>query len=146
MKNKEKFSNEIIDILFNNHLGVSIQTKKPERCSLLHCKNCMFNIITKDNTSCEDLAREWLEQEYVGPILDNAEKNYLGAVIKPFRDKCNVSVIKERTLDGIKHRIRFYLVKPKEYQYHIELPPFEINAMYKDMEEDTEYTLEELGL
>ena len=84
---------------------------------------------------------EWLNQEYKNPILDDVEKEYLSAVIKPFRKK--ISYIRKRK----------DLTKGKKY-IQIELcdgdtmyfPYLSNDEMYKGMKLDRNYTLEELGL
>ena len=38
---------------------------------------------------CKKEALEWLTEEYKEPILDEAEKEYLSSVIKPFRGRVN---------------------------------------------------------
>ena len=75
-------------------------------------------------------------------ILDNTEKRYLSNVIRPFRDKVK-NIIK----------IKSIALKDKEYIIiriingnNIPLPYFDKNTMYKGMELEKTYTLEELGL
>jgi len=81
----------------------------------------------------------WLCFEYKEPILDDVEKKYLSAVIKPFRNDIE-SIVKLRFGE---YEIVFTL-KNGEF-FH--LPKFPLNSnMYKGMEEDRHYTLEELGL
>ena len=75
-------------------------------------------------------------------ILDSAEKEYLGNFIKPFRNmvywiakisgtgKCFIRI--EFNNDGVDDRI--------------DLPLFDENKMYKGMEPNEIYTLEELGI
>lgn len=72
-------------------------------------------------------------------ILDEEEKEYLSNVIRPFRDK-------------VEYIIKFDLL-PEEYisiclpeHETIDLPCFKRGTMYKGMEIEEEYTLEELGL
>lgn len=72
-------------------------------------------------------------------ILDEAEKRYLKAVIRPFKDKI-IYISKEIDFGG-------------EYYIYIDLdddsiclPDFKKGTMYNGMEEDKEYTLKELGL
>lgn len=72
------------------------------------------------------------------PILTIKEKEYLAAVIKPFREEF------------------MYLVKSQkgEYEYlvihlkcdFISLPDFKIGSMYNGLEVNKRYTLKELGL
>lgn len=71
-------------------------------------------------------------------ILDDKEKEYLSNVIKPFRDKVEYIVKKD--------------CYPEEYisislsDENIDFPNFKKGTMYKGMEKDKRYTLEELGL
>lgn len=87
-------------------------------------------------------------EEYKEDILDEKEKEYLSAVIKPFRDR--VEYIK---------KIDMYSGWTKEVEYIFGdlgnkddavdaflLPYFPKGTMYKGMETDKKYTLEELGL
>ena len=76
-------------------------------------------------------------------ILSDKEKEYLSAVIKPFRNKVkHISKNKniERLLPHDRIIIEFYFG-----EYTI-LPDFDEGKMYAGMEEGREYTLEELGL
>ena len=95
----------------------------------------------------EDFSADWWE-EYKGPILDKAEKKYLSAVIKPFRER--VVYIRKVKVGECN---QFISIKVKRYDYdeedsneYIDLPYFRENTMYVNMEAGKEYTLEELGL
>lgn len=72
-------------------------------------------------------------------ILDDVEKRYLRGVIRPFRDKVKYIVLKSLCSNEA-----YILIKLENDV--INLPVFEINTMYKNMEKYKEYTLEELGL
>ena len=72
-------------------------------------------------------------------ILDKVEKRYLKGVIRPFRDKVKYIVLKSLCSNEA-----YILIKLENDV--INLPVFEINTMYKNMEKYKEYTLEELGL
>ena len=87
-------------------------------------------------------------EEYKEPVLDEKEKEYLSAVIKPFRDQ--VIYIK---------KIDIYLGCNKYDEYILgelgnkddvidtfALPYFPKGSMYKGMKAGKRYTLEELGL
>ena len=79
------------------------------------------------------------------PILNDAEKEYLGNIIKPFRNRI-IWIGKSVYIPG--EYIEIYL---RHYDdgcssYSIILPYFKKGTMYKGMELDKEYTLEELGL
>ena len=80
----------------------------------------------------------WLEQEYYPKILDDVEKAYLSAVIKPFRVK--VGYVKKIDC-GKREFLKIYLEDDS-----IPFPFFTKGTMYKGMEADKEYTLKELGL
>lgn len=72
-------------------------------------------------------------------ILDEAEKRYLRGVIRPFRDK--VTCIRKFVYSTGNAKIDINVEN-----WYICLPTFPKNQMYKNMEDDKEYTLEELGL
>ena len=87
----------------------------------------------------ENITLNWLDMEHKEPILDDVERRYLSAVIKPFRN--DVKKIRKAHVNYTDYeRIESY---GKCYFY---LPAFEAGTMYKDMEPDRWYTLEELGL
>ena len=93
----------------------------------------------------EDFSADWWE-EYKGPVLDEKEKEYLSAVIKPFRDR--VVYIRKVKAGECKW---FISIKVKGYDEedgndYIDLPYFRENTMYKNMKGNKKYTLEELGL
>ena len=79
------------------------------------------------------------------PILDDKEKEYLSAVIKPFRD--DVISIKKYNNGYSNYSCIVIEVKPfgipKEF---IDLPSFRSGTMYNGLEDNREYTLGELGL
>ena len=77
------------------------------------------------------------------PILDDVEKEYLSAVIKPFRNK--VYAIAKYD-DGVDNYYIQIMIKQNVYFEYIDLPYFKKGTMYKGMELKKEYTLEELGI
>ena len=83
----------------------------------------------------------WLEEEYKPEILTDKEKAYLSAVIKPWKNKIKFIEKFEDTYD--KERILIWIIGDCRNIY---LPQFEKGKMYKGIETDKEYTLEELGL
>ena len=92
----------------------------------------------------EDFSADWWE-EYKEPVLNEKEKEYLSAVIKPFRDRV-VYILKVEAGECnwlISIKIKRYDEDSNEY---IDLPYFRENTMYKNMLINREYTLEELGL
>ena len=80
--------------------------------------------------------------EYKPEILDEVEKRYLRNIVRPFRDK--VQYIKKFTY-GRTNSIDIQ-IENKKRSWLIELPPFKKDTMYKNMEDNKKYTLEELGL
>lgn len=71
-------------------------------------------------------------------ILTDEEKKYLSAVIKPFRYK--VLWIKKLNYSEEEY------IKLRTNKTNMEFPNFKKGTLYKGMELDREYTLEELGL
>ena len=79
-------------------------------------------------------------EDIVSPqILNEPERRYLSAVIKPFRDKVR-SVTKNPKMNGKEEHIVI------DIGFKMFFPDFESNIMYKGMDPGKEYTLEELGL
>ena len=78
-------------------------------------------------------------------ILDDIEKEYLSGVIKPFRDKVT-GVIKwgKEIGKGLEYIVVIFTDDCKESG--MSFPRFKEGTMYKGMEPNKEYTLEELGL
>ena len=75
------------------------------------------------------------------PVLTDEEKEYLSYVIKPFReDVLKVSKFKSKVLKN-KEVIGFET--PNGFMI---FPPFEKDKMYKNMELNKAYTLDDLGL
>lgn len=82
------------------------------------------------------------------PILDAKEKEYLSAVIKPFRN-CITSVTKRHYFNSyeIEYISVTYIDRLMDNSTYIfSLPNFKSGTMYKGMESGKHYTLEELGL
>ena len=74
-------------------------------------------------------------------ILDEAEKEYLKAVIKPFKNTIGTIRKTSMLLDN-----KEYLIIFLKYNDNMTFPTFEKDTMYKKMERNKEYTLKELGL
>lgn len=84
---------------------------------------------------------KWLEEEYVPDILTDKEKAYLSAVIKPWKNKIKFIEKFNDTYDN--ERILIWIIGDCRNIY---LPQFEKEKMYKGMELNKRYTLEDLGL
>lgn len=76
-------------------------------------------------------------------ILDQKEKQYLGAVIRPFKDKVKYISKREAGL-GLEYLKIDYDNGICDASWTF--PYFKGSTMYKGMELDKEYTLKELGL
>lgn len=76
-------------------------------------------------------------------ILNETEKEYLSAVIKPFRDK--VFCIGKARYDNVWF-ISIVVNFNKSKRKTINLPNFKESNMFKNMKENHLYTLKELGL
>ena len=110
------------------------------------------NLIIYDDTSgeCFYYTKEMLEEvirpasetiyKREEPILDDEEKEYLSSVIKPFR-KDILFITREYNIPGLYECITIDLKGDIT-----DLLRFAVSKMYKGMELDKQYTLEELGL
>lgn len=127
MLNIEKYKNAILNYDENNI-----------NCCVNHLAN--KGICFKNCKECKEQAMKWLLSEYKEPVLDDVEKEYLSAVIKPFRKKV-MDVVKVQYCEG-KQRIRIRV----SYGDCAELPFFKNNTMYKGMKVGKYYTPDELGL
>ena len=140
MKNKEKY--DIRHLIFNvskyqkgivKEINIFYQAKRIEKMKFLGGKRI---------TPAMNAIGNWLEEEYKPNILDDVEKDYLSAVIKPFRK--DIEYI-EKFKSNYVGKEYIYIVMKKDDDY-CKLPRFFKGTMYKGMEANREYTLEELGL
>ena len=135
MKNIEKYYDEIKQRLETTDVDNLFCTVNEFRTG---CDDC------PEGRNCRECCLkniEWLNQEYKDPILDDVEREYLSAVIKPFRKK--ISCIRKSK-------------DPRKGKNYIKIefcdgdcmffPNLANDAMYKGMKLDRNYTLEELGL
>lgn len=80
------------------------------------------------------------------PILDEREKEYISAVINPFRNR--IKHIEKKSLkdESYEYVAICYYENITDDMCMLYFPMFEKGTMYKRMEVDKKYTLEELGL
>ena len=83
--------------------------------------------------------------EEVKDILDSREKEYLSNVIKPFKHKVK-GIRKNEIYNSEDNQKEEYIIIYIKNDYLINLPNFKKNTMYKNMEINKAYTLEELEL
>lgn len=87
----------------------------------------------------------WLDQEHKEPILDDVERKYLTAVIRPFRGRVKyICKIESRFRMGM----QFIKISTGDNYCDdsITFPLFASGTMYRGMKANKDYTLEELGL
>lgn len=118
----------------------------------LHCTGCPFRASECGFVglrfpwyeSKEMFSDKFLNQEInitVPDILDDVEKRYLSAVIRPFRKRVD-SIMK--ISDPLGYEKEYIFIKLDEDSFS--LPYFKTGTMYQGMELEKVYTLEELGL
>ena len=105
-----------------------------------------FNYCGSDRdhcTPCAEYVYKWLLSEYKEQILDDVEKEYLSAVIKPFREKVSYISKLEKAYPETDQFIKITLINGE----YVCLPYFTRKSrMYIGMEKWRHYTLQELGL
>ena len=137
MLNIEKYKDEILNeyqqLIVKNISSCSdgtIMNKAIKTIAFKHCGNRLLGASSPF---------KWLCEEYKETILDDVEKDYLSAVIKPFRKKIKYIVIRRNGSENFLH-IKLY---DDEY---MNFPNFKANTMYKGMEPNRWYSLDDLGL
>lgn len=127
---KQGYKFNDLNVLYTKDVGVYAISIK---------KNGAYTCLGTIKKTCAIYAfMEWLDQEHKEPILDEAERKYLSAVIRPFRDKVT-AICKINDLESD------YIVICLEFE-SVCLPDFPTGTMYKGMKKGHDYTLEELGL
>ena len=135
MKNKEKY--DLTKLTFK----IEGENNPSQVFKILDGTNVVFEKPILLNRVSLSLFLSWLEEEYVPDILTDKEKAYLSAVTKPFRK--DVKYIKK--MDFVIRAKEYLLIKMHDLSTAA-LPLFEKETMYKGMELDKTYTLEDLGL
>lgn len=79
-------------------------------------------------------------------ILDKEEREYLGNIVRPFKGKRKSIRLEKKTICGRLSHILIYVPKEDEDADIIEFPAFNSDNMYRGMESNRQYSLEELGL
>ena len=93
--------------------------------------------------------KRWLDKEHEEEqILNDAEKKYLSAVIKPFRDKvnfiCKLNYYNNPEVDV--YKAQHIVIGLNDNSPEVVLPLFKAGTMYKGMVAGHVYILEDLGL
>lgn len=133
-------------IVINNELYESIE----DICTNL-CSNVLDNytkkLLDKDNFRNVDIVKVERVGSYTTvferkDILDEKEKEYLRTVIRPFKNEIKYIIKKESYVRRYREYIRI-IFKDNDDMY---FKDFKKETMYKGMQTNKEYTLEELGL
>ena len=132
--NLEHYQKELEKILNEEFANTSVVFDKVK-------KNCDSNIRSKDGHTYADDILDWMAKPFKGPILNDTEREYLTAVIRPFR-KMIAYIVKAQDFDDGKQCIRIILQNGDGMHF----PYLDDDEMYKGMEANKEYSLEELGL
>ena len=140
----------MVDTLLNCPIGSKVILKNKD----VVIKYCYNMFIDKKHTRvCVGELLDEVEEiqipEYTrvvkskGEVLDRVEREYLNAVIAPFRTKV-VSIRKWK--DGLGgYEFLCITIKEGSFEYEMNFPDFKAGTMYKGMDCRT-YTLKELGL
>lgn len=99
----------------------------------------IFNHIFKDvKPGCEPV-------RFREPILDDAEREYLKAVFKPFASR--IKLVKKQRCNEMWEGMEYIKVLMKDPDGDTaEFPVFKSGTMYKYMSPNEAYTLDELGI
>lgn len=101
-------------------------------------KSIAIEIYSEKSVNSENLITKWLDMEHKEQVLDDAEKRYLSAVIRPFRNYIqSISKAKIAYCEWLHFELTYD---------SFSLPLFKPGEMYKGMEPGKKYSLEELGL
>ena len=143
-------------------LGVELEEEFKIKGFINKCKLSTYGLMCWSDTS-----QDWVLSSAIGellngldeivklheplkPILNKEEREYLSAVIKPFKDTVR-AIVKYDDVDYDNYSFIVIIVKQSIEgdditNEGISLPVFKKGTMYKGMEEYKQYTLKELGL
>lgn len=134
MKKIEKYKNDITDGIRMCELYQSIYKIKNGE----YDNDCSGNC-----NKCYDGCIRWLVEEFEEPVLDEVEREYLSALIKPFRK--NVLYISK--IEKAYEEDTCFIDIELNGCERINLPYFNIKSgMYAGMQPFVKYSLKELGL
>lgn len=139
MLNKEKYK-EKLESMLSDIIAVSKSGELGRCMDTVNCGNCLFY-----GYGCDEGAMDWLNSECKEPVLTEEEREYLSAVIEPF--KKYVMYIAKLDFNVGWEKIVFYSQSFKTWECMTDLPPFQSGTRFKGMElNEHYYKLEELGL
>lgn len=132
--NLEHYQKELEKILNEEFANTSVVFDKVKKNCDSNIRSCCLTTYTRD-------ILEWMSQPYKEPILNDTEREYLSAVIRPFREE--VDTISKFSNWNDESQYIYISMKTNTY---CTLPLFPKNTMYKSMEVGRHYSLKELGL
>ena len=140
MANKMKEVAKLLGVELEEEFRINVSTLeyKLTKSGLLYWSNAL-QMWERSRAIEELLIGQYEIIKIQKPILDDKEKEYLSAVIKPFRDRV-ISISKKSANYG---EFIDILIDEAEDIY---LPYFKPGKMYQGIGVNREYTLEELGL
>ena len=136
MKNKDKYSLDKLTITVTYTAIGTAEVKVSDGLNCIFCRCYNTEEFTPQWTI--DFAK-WLEKKYYPTILTEKEKAYLSAVVKPFKGK--VKTVEKVSFGGEEEYLKILFEMDL-----MSLPFFAKGTMYKGMEANKRYTLEDLGL
>lgn len=136
---------------------LNIEKYKDEILEYVGCRDSLMcliyeNIMKKNDctgccSKCKRETIEWLTSEYKEPILTDEEKEYLKNLIKHFRNY--IKYIERETEDFYNgeqlESINIWMEKGDIGNFTI-IPIVETSLTFEGMEDERQYSLEELGL
>lgn len=133
--NLEHYKKELEKIFNEEFANTSVVLDKVKKNCDSNISSCCWTTYTRD-------ILDWMAQPYKEPILDKVEREYLKAVIRPFRNKVEyIAKFKSACSENEQYiHILFY------EGHYLSFPYFKANSMYKGMKLNKAYTLKELGL
>lgn len=140
--------------LLGVEMGVpfNIRDKKGHRLSYSPYTLKNNGIYGKDNELRAGILMRLLNGKYEieQPILDNVEKRYLEGMLRPFKDRVEFIEKCEQHMSGKGYKEYIIIAISSNIRYsnheYVIMPFFDKGTMYKGMESEKKYTLEELGL
>ena len=140
MTNLEFYKEEIWDILtkrLQHSPEESVVYSSLTECYKKHTDATVVRLIDLISWACE---------EHKEPILTEEEKEYLNAVIKPFKNKEEVAIVISKVAMCGVESLEISIKRNFDFETILCFPPFEKDTMYKGMKPNKCYTLKELGL
>lgn len=132
MKNKEKYDLKELKVKWLDREGMEI-----------YADDGVYRMSSNSNAVLLRGLVNWLEDEYKEPpILDEKEREYLSAVIKPWRDRV-IFIYKHEYCDEEYITIGYH---DGLCEHYASFPSFKKGTMYKGMKTNIAYTLEELNI